>query len=116
MKHITILIALSLLLSCSTNKVTEVKVTNENDYPIAVTIKANNSKQTFSGIKPHAEFTGVFDWTNIEKKEGQWIFFIKNEKTGGSDSFLHGYFTNGELNSFAELICNGSQLKVKISE
>jgi hypothetical protein len=115
MKNIIILLS-CLLASCSFKKVTEVNIKNENDFPISLTIKANNSLQTFTSIKAHSEYNGIFDWTNIEKKDGQWIFFVKNENTGGIDSFSHGYFIKGELNSFADLICKGSELKVNISE
>ncbi len=103
-------------LSCSTNKVTEVQITNENDYPIAITVVALNSRQTFTDIKPHSEFNGIFDWTHIEKADGQWVFLVRNEQTRGVDSFSHGYFTNGELFSYAELVSKGSELRVKISE
>ncbi len=116
MRYFFSFLAIVSILSCSTNKVTEVKVTNENEYSIAVTVAALNCRQTFSNIKPHSEFSGVFDWTKIVKGEGQWVFLIKNESTGGVDSFSHGYFTNGELFGFADLVCKGSELKVKISE
>ncbi len=102
--------------ACSMNKVTEVTIKNENDFPIAVTLAANNCRQTFSPVEPNAAFKGIFDWTQIEKKDGQWIILVTNEQTGGTDSFAHGYFTQGELNSFAELIAKGSELKIKISE
>ena len=116
MRYILAIIGCCMVLSCSTNKVTEVKIANENDYPLSVTIKALNSSQTFTGIQPHTEFNGVFDWTNIDKGDGEWIFLVKNESSGGVDSFSHGYFTNGELFSYAELVSKGSELKVKISE
>ena len=116
MRYILALVFCCTLFSCSTNKVTEVNITNENDYPLSVTVRALNCSQTFSGIQPHAEFRGIFDWTTIEKGDGEWIFLIKNENSGGVDSFSHGYFTKGELFSYAELSSKGSQLKVKISE
>jgi len=116
MKNLLMLLALSLFISCSTNTVTEVKITNENEYPLSLTIKALNCRQTFSGIQPHTEFNGIFDWTSIEKADGEWIFLVKNENSGGVDSFSHGYFTNGELFNYADLTSKGSELKVRISE
>ena len=116
MRYFFSVLMLVFLLSCSTHKVTEVNVTNENDYSIAVTVAALNCRQTFSHIKPHSEFSGLFDWTTIVQGEAQWVFLITNENTGGVDSFSHGYFTNGELFGFADLVSKGSELKVKISE
>jgi hypothetical protein len=116
MKYFFALIGLLILNACSTKKITEVSIKNENEYSIAVTVKAVNVSQTFAHIKPHTEFKGMFDWTQVEKKEGQWIFLIKNEQSNGVDSFSHGYFENGELAGYADLISKGSELKVKIYE
>jgi len=110
--------ALSLFVFCACNnrKVTQVHVTNNNAFPISFIIKANNSTQTFTGIKPHTDLTGEFDWTNIQKEDGQWFLFVENENTHGRDSFAHGYFTKGELSNYLDAISEGSQLKVKVSE
>lgn len=102
--------------SCNFRNTTEFTIHNENDYPIHVTVKTNNCDSTFSNIKPKSELITEYDWTNISKEDGQWIFVVSNAQTGGADSFAHGYFIAGELASFAELHSTGNQLKVRISE
>lgn len=104
------------LLSCSMKKVTEVNIQNENDFPVRVTMVTNNVRETFPVLQPHTDWTGEFDWTRIEKKDGQWLIYVTDLRSGGTDSFAHGFFTQGELAGYAELICSGSQLKIKISE
>ena len=116
MKYFFIASTFLFLTSCSTRKVTEVTIKNQNEYPISVTVQTNNCKQIFSGVKAHGEYKGEYDWTTIERKEGQWIFKVKNDMNGQTDTFTHGYFTDGELNSFADLESKGSELKVRISE
>lgn len=116
MRILILFTAITFFISCSTRTVTEVRITNENPYPISVKITTNNVSQTFSGIKPKEEFTGIYDWTTLEKRDGQWVFRIENENNKGADEFTHGYYTNGELFNYVTLICKGDQLKVQISE
>lgn len=111
-----ILLLTAILASCSMKKVTEVRIQNENDFPVRVTMVTNNLRDTFPVIAPHAEWTGQYEWTSIEKKDGQWIVFVTDLRTGGTDSFAHGFYRDGELAGYAELICSGSELKIKISE
>ncbi|MBK9483025.1 MAG: hypothetical protein IPO02_13800 [Bacteroidetes bacterium] len=35
--------------------------------------------QTFAGIKAGEKFTGLYDWTTLEK-EGQWVFRVQTTK------------------------------------
>lgn len=107
---------LSFFISCSTKKVTEVSITNNNPYPISVKITTNNVSQTFENIKPDEKFVALYDWTKLEKRDGQWVFRIQNENNKGADEFTHGYYTNGELFNYLTLISKGDQLKVQISE
>ncbi len=102
--------------SCSTKKVTEFRITNENNYPINVKVSTGNVTQTFSGIKPAEQFTGIYDWTLLEKKDGEWLFSIENAQTGGAVDFHHGYYSNGELYNYVTLISKGDQLKVQVTE
>jgi hypothetical protein len=116
MRVLLFLFIISSLLSCSTNKVTEFKITNKNNYPISVKVTTNNIQQTFAGIQPEQTFVGNYDWTALEKKDGQWVFRIQNDITKGADEFTHGYYTNGELFNYVTLECQGDQLKVQITE
>lgn len=117
MRQLIFLLLVCFFISCSTKKVTEVSITNENAYPVSVRITTNNVSQTFSGIKPGEEKKVIYDWTALEKKaEGQWVFRIENENTKGADEFTHGYYNNGELFNYVTLVCKGDQLKVQISE
>jgi hypothetical protein len=104
------------MIACSNNKVTEITMINKNLYPISVFVTTNNVKQIFAGIKPNETFIGTYDWTALEKKDGQWIFRIQNDLTKGADEFTHGYYTNGELFNYVTLESQGDQLKVQISE
>ena len=116
MKNIFTILCLSLLFSCSNRKVTKVEIKNSNQYPIKFTVKALNSKVSIDNILPGETKSAEFDWTDIEKKEGQWFLFVKNNQTGGTDSFAHGYFTHGELSNYLDAESMGSQLKVKVTE
>lgn len=116
MKLLYVIFSLCLFSACSTKKVTEFNITNNNNYPISVKVTTNNVSQTFAGIKAGEKFTGLYDWTTLEKKEGQWVFRVQNDQTKGADEFTHGYYTNGELFNYVTLDCKGDQLKVQISE
>jgi len=102
--------------ACSTNKVTTVNIENRNTYPISITLKALNCESTFAAIAAGEKKQETFDWTHIEKKEGQYVILVKNEQTQGVDSFSHGFYKNGELCGFVEIISEGSQLKIQLSE
>ena len=95
---------------------TEVSINNKNNYPISVRIKTNNVDTTYPQLQALTTVKNIFDWTALDKADGHWVFYITNNVNDMSDSFAHGYFSNGELNSFAELISEGNQLKVRISE
>ncbi len=116
MKVLLFLLIISGLAACSTNKVTEFKITNKNNYPISVQVTTNNIHQTFAGIQPGQTLVSNYDWTLLEKKDGQWVFRIQNDQTNGADEFSHGYYTNGELFNYVHLECKGDQLKVQIME
>jgi len=103
-----------LLSACSTNQVSKVTIENNNNYPIAVSVEANNIRTTYGGIEAHSKTEVVFDWTKIEKKDGEFHFMI--ESSFGRDSFAHGFFANGQLYSYIHLRSEGSQLKVEITE
>lgn len=102
--------------SCNTDKVTEVHILNENNYPISVKIITNNIDTIFKNIAPAEQFTGLYNWTKLQDSAGQWEFHIYNANTNNYDKFTHGYFKHGELSNYVDLECKGDQLKIKISE
>ena len=116
MRNLIIIFCLAIFNSCSTKKVTEFRITNENAYPISVRVTTGNLSQTFASIMPNEKFTGIYDWTMLEKSDGEWVFRISNDQTGGADEFRHGYYTNGELYNYVTLISKGDQLKVQVTE
>jgi len=115
-QRIFIVIGMSVLSACGFHKTTEVSIVNHNHYPISITVKTNNIHQTFADIPAGGEKRAEYDWTDIEKKDGQWIFFVTNNTHGSTDTFAHGFYTQGELAGFAEIESEGPQLKVRISE
>lgn len=104
------------LMGCKMDKVTRVSVTNNNEFPITFTLKTNNIEKTFENIAPKEKRVDTYTWTNIEKVDGNWRLFVKNMQSGTTDSFAHGYFTNGELSNYLEAIAEGGELKVRVSE
>lgn len=116
MKELYYILCLFLFASCNTNKVTKLKIKNNNSFPIVFTVKANNCALTTPSIPPNETIESTFDWTSIDKVDGQWFLFVKNAETGGTDSFAHGYFTKGELSNYLDAESTGGQLKVKVSE
>ena len=117
MKNVILMLFCFLLINaCSTEKVTHVKIINNNAFPISVNITTNNVKQSFTNIKPNETFEGIYNWTNLNKEDGQWQFDIINDVSKGMDSYKHGYFSHGELYNFLSLQCKGDQLKVDISQ
>lgn len=107
---------LGILNSCSTNKVTTVKIINKNEYPVSVTVKTINIKQTFKDIKPGEEIKEIYDWTEIKKEDGQWIVIVQNLNNQMVDSFSHGIIRSGELSSFLDIETMGRQLTINVSE
>lgn len=102
--------------ACHMKKATKVSITNHYEKPIDFTVKANNIVLRLDGVKPGERREGQMDWTDIEKKDGQWILFVRNAETGQTDSFAHGMFRNGELSNFLDAECSESQLKINVSE
>lgn len=102
-------------MSCSFDKDAKVDIENRNNFPVSISIEANNVKQVFGPIKPHDKIQDHFNWTNLNKDEGQFIFRVENMNTHNKDSFSHGFIRNGELYNYISLIAEGSELKVEIS-
>ncbi|HMN32661.1 MAG TPA: hypothetical protein PKA54_04755 [Chitinophagaceae bacterium] len=116
MKYFLSLLFSIILFSCKMEKATKVEITNENDFPISVTIKTNNISHTYQNIKANETITEWYNWQGLDNNDGEWIFTVKNENTNGQDQYKHGYFTQGSLYNYVTLISKGDQLKVQISE
>ncbi len=116
MKYIVIGLGTCLMAACSMNKVTKISVTNRNAYPVSVTVKALNVKQTLDHVAENSKGEGVLDWTAIQKEEGEYVILVQNDQTKGVDSFSHGFYQKGELCGFIDIISEGSQLKIQLSE
>lgn len=116
MKNIVFCLVICMLAACSTNKVTKISVKNRNSFPISVTVKALNSAQSIEHIAGKSTGEGVLDWTTIRKEEGEYVILVKNDQTQGVDSFSHGYYQQGDLCGYIDLIAEGSQLKIQLSE
>lgn len=115
MKNTLIVFMLMLLAACGLDKMTKVKIINHNDFPISVTLKTNNISQKFEHIASQETFQGSYIWTGLDDSEGQWHISVKNDNTNGIDTFVHGYFINGDLGNYFDAECTGDQLKIRIS-
>lgn len=102
--------------SCDMKKGTKVEFTNENSYPVSFKIQANNIEFSMLDVQPGERVEGLMDWTEIEKKDGYWIFWVTNPTKGIRDSFAHGSFIAGELCNFLHAESKGTQLKVNLNE
>ncbi len=116
MKYFLSFLFILLLNACKMEKASKVEITNENDYPITITIKTNNISHTFKNIKAKETITDWYNWDGLDNKDGEWIFIVKKENTNGEDQFKHGFFRNGNLYNYVTLISKGDELKVQISE
>ena len=104
------------LASCSMKKATKVEFTNKNAYAVDFKVQANNVEFVMANVAAGEKVEGLMDWTKIEKKDGQWIFWVTNTATGMKDSFVHGFFVQGSLVNFLQAEASGSQLKVNLME
>lgn len=114
-KSLLALSLFSLFVSCNFSKVATLDIENRNNYPVSISVEANNVKQVFGPIAPHKKMQDQFNWTDLNKEEGQFIFRVENMTTHMKDSFSHGFIRNGELYNYISLIAEGSELKVEIS-
>jgi hypothetical protein len=110
-------IALSSVLAfaaCNLKKVTKVSLQNKNDYPLEITLKANNCKIEIKA-EANSKSEAMLDWTNIEKTDGSYQLMV-NHGRRNVDTFTHGYFTNGQLTNYLDLIIEKHEVKVSPSE
>ncbi|HNB81427.1 MAG TPA: hypothetical protein PLP34_06415 [Chitinophagaceae bacterium] len=104
------------MLAGACQKVTEITIYNDNEEAITLTVKTDSLMQVYSGIPAHQKQVFEYNWTRLRDTEGVWEFVVHHLQSGIRDTFRHGYFSHGELNSFVEIHSLNSELKVRISE
>jgi hypothetical protein len=107
-------ICLLFLIACSMDKATTVKVENKNNYPLKIKLTANNCSVDLA-LQANEKKDVELIWTNIEKKDGSYQLIL-NHGAQGIDTFEHGFFTNGELTNYLELVIEKHEVKVRASE
>ncbi len=105
-----------LLTACNFAKVSNVRIKNENNYPIDVSIIANNVQYQTKSISPNSTHTGTLDFTNMEKRNGEYTIIIHHTNTQTTDTFTHGAIYDGNLANYTDLEIKDHQLKVAISD
>jgi major membrane immunogen (membrane-anchored lipoprotein) len=115
MKYVLIIIV-GLLSACNFKKVSNVRINNNNNYAVAVSIYANNIMHEAKQIGPNSKYKGLLDFTNISKETGTYLVVLKNLETGKIDSFMHGEIIDGTLANYTDVEVNGGVVSVRISE
>jgi hypothetical protein len=54
------------------------------------------------------------DWTNIEKKDGEFIIQLQDGAGNVMQSYNHGFFQKGELYNHIDMIVQGKEVKITI--
>ncbi len=111
------LIFLVLIISaCNFSKVSNVRIENNNNYAIDVTLHALNVSYEAKNIAPNSKKNGLLDFTKIDKTNGEYLLVIKHLNDGSVDSFLHGEIMGGALSNYTDIQVNGHEARVQISE
>jgi hypothetical protein len=113
MKLAYTILLVTIFTGCGFDNVTRVQVTNNNNYPISIYVQANNVHTTIA-VPAMQKVEQQLIFTNIEKVDGSYTTLVTHNNQG-TDSFNHGYFTNGELANYLELIVNGHEVKARAS-
>jgi len=100
--------------SCSFKKVTKITMQNNNDYPTAVLLQANNISHLIGPVAAGAKQESIMDWTNIEKKDGEFIIQLQGGASNVMQSYNHGFFQKGELYNHIDMIVQGKEVKITI--
>ncbi len=108
-----LLFTLLLFSACNFKKATTVTVTNNNNYPMGVTINANNINHTIT-VGAKAKNESLMYWTDINKQDGSYLLYINHQ--GSIDTFSHGAFTGGELSNYMDLVIDNHEVKINVSE
>jgi hypothetical protein len=114
MKLIYCILALLAFEGCHMKKITTVTLQNNNAYPMAVVIKANNITQKIGPVAAGQLLKTEMEWSQIDKKDGHFIIELQDANGGIVQSYEHGYFENGELYSNIDMIVEGVEVKIKV--
>lgn len=95
------------------SKVSKVTIKNENPFPIDFTVVAQN-KTYHANIEANAKHEGQLDWTDIEKKNGDYAITLKHQ--GGVFNYNTSYYTAGELANYLNFIVQGNQVVAEIND
>ncbi len=93
----------------------QVSITNKENYPIEVTLKTNNLAQTFAVLQPNEKKEFDYEFSELTKIDGAYLFYVKNVTTNQVDSFSNGYLTSGDLCNYLEVYAREGILQVKAS-
>jgi hypothetical protein len=107
--------AIVLFAQCNFKKATTITVQNNNSYPIAVTVIANNISSSAIAVAPNAKQESLMDWTNINKSDGAYQLLVTHNNTE-TDTFSYGYFTSGELTNYIDIKVQNHEVKISVSE
>lgn len=117
MKNTILFLAISIFaFACNFSKKANIQIKNNNEYPISLTFITNNIQQVYSKIEPTQKLNDSYDWTKLDKTDGEFLIVIKNENTNHVDTFHHGQFLHGELGNYIDIETNQGQLKVVVSD
>jgi hypothetical protein len=114
MKYLLIIVCL--FSACNFKKVSNVRINNNNNYAVDVSIYANNIMHEAKQIGANSKYMGVLDFTNISKEAGTYLVILKNLQTGKIDSSVHGEIIDGALANYTDVEINSDAVSVRISE
>jgi hypothetical protein len=117
MHNLKIVAAILLLVSltaCNMKKVSKVTVQNNNAVPHSLSIQANNISLNATNIAAGQSIEQDWEWSNIDKKDGEHVFILKDAKGNVLGNYPYGAFEKGELHGYYFIIIAGDSLNVKI--
>jgi hypothetical protein len=117
MKNSFLFIIISLVaFACNFSKKANMQIKNNNEYPITLTFITNNIQQVYGKIEPNQKRNDTYDWTKLEKTDGEFLIVIKNEINQQVDTFHHGQYLKGELGNYIDIESYQGELKVVVSD
>ena len=115
-KFIAIVGIISTLLACNFERKASIQIKNNFEYPISLTFITNNIQQVYNDIKPNQQLKSTYDWTKLEKTDGEFLIIINHSTTHQKDTFHYGQYLNGELGNYIDIETHQNELKVVVSD